>query len=257
MCLGFDIILQQVSDTAKLLPPLATTSFTLDIQRTFSQWECSRSYIVIHDFVTKALPTITDILFHHELGLIQEDCDTAENTELSQQRKAYTNRRTGRRHEGAHIDASDNNLHIIPPDIVTSITGAAPGNENFLLAEISQYPKSVAEETKRCFKQTILDIFIVLHLCKPLEIPRLQTGHGQLDSCIVHGAVLSRIVSHVGTEAILCSPDLSFIVDSPQLLFKGAGGFRQQCFWTLARKNETETLQPLDEFLEKLPQPMT
>ncbi|THU77412.1 hypothetical protein K435DRAFT_812478 [Dendrothele bispora CBS 962.96] len=242
MRLGFDIILQRVSDAAKLLPPLAAASFTLDIQRTFSQWERSRSYIVIHDFVTKALPAITDILFHHELGL---------------QRKAYTNRRTGRRHEGAHIDASDKNLCIIPPDIVTSITDAAPGHENFLLVEIPQYPKSIAEETKRCFKQTILDIFIVPHLREPLEIPGLQTGHGQLDGCIVRSAVLSRIVSRVGMEAILCSPDLSFIVDSPQLLFKGAGGFRQQRFWTLARKNETETLRPLDEFLEKLPQPMT
>jgi hypothetical protein len=276
----FIVALSRASDAAKLFPYMASASLGADIQCAYFRWEYARNCLVIYDFVKNGLPRMADWLFSSELGIISSDIEDNPTANVSSsslfprfrplvlrcfeyllahRREYHRKYRRATKGKGKpkrnsyRNDVAAEELREIPSDVGSLIFGRdIPESSKYLLSKATKSPgKSLVADAKRCFMETILDLFVIPHLREASEVPPSQKGHPQLNLCVMRGAVVSRIAAAVGSDVIFCSPDLDFVLQSPQLLFEGNETSKAH-FWINVRDKEHDTLRPLEKFLRDL-----
>lgn len=279
----------RASEASKIMPALTRHSLATDISSYALHWERCRSYMVLYDFVQKALPNITRNIFtylenkgslntsslfcpenplllaplaHHIYRYVTARSADYTTWRSSIKQTARTNdsrsenpktklkkRRQKIKVDDVEIFVTSTPLREIPREIVTSLFPKAKTASTYFIAPVACNPACVREESEDCFSKTIISLFITPYLQEITDLPNI-CRISALDRCVVRGAVISRIVNAVGSEYICASREFANLINKPYLLFDGKLS-REDSLWSAIRKDEEATLRPLDEFLKE------
>lgn len=281
------VTLLRASKAAKVMPLLGERHLADDIESAALTWERARSYLILYDFVQKALPYLANLLFLPSTGLINSSLDGNDQISLvvpgtaiplllaplvqhtvkyvearrydyrrwkrSTQNASGSNERPkGRKKKGAVHDGAiyitSTPLQRIPNEVIVQLLpNHIASTSSYFLSPVTVACPDVLSESKDCFTRTIVDLFITPYLREATDIQRNKTI-SSLDRCLVRGAIIHRIVQAAGSEGICASPAFAELMDRPHQLFDGNRA-REDRLWSAVRAHETEVLEPLEKFL--------
>ncbi|KIK52401.1 hypothetical protein GYMLUDRAFT_265430 [Collybiopsis luxurians FD-317 M1] len=161
-------------------------------------------------------------------------------------------RREKKSAEDKKVFSASDALLKIPPEIVSELFPDSPTQSRYL-SPVKKKWITVKADSKTCFQETVIALFITPHLREINDLPSAQKM-STLDRCILRGAIARRIINAVGSEAICASPALVELLNTPHLFFN-SNRAREASFWRLVRDNETTVLKPLEQFIQSIMPP--